>query len=115
LGRHIVGSDTDHLRTVQFHPSYAYEDFFEGLRPTVENGNVTYQVVPGPLRTLVAEATSPGNESRPYVLVIDEMNRANLAKVFGELYYLLEYRDQSISLRYSRDTDFRLPNNLFII
>lgn len=115
LGRHIVGSDTNHLRTVQFHPSYAYEDFFEGLRPTVENGNVTYQVVPGPLRTLVAEATTPGNESRPYVLVIDEMNRANLAKVFGELYYLLEYRDQSISLQYSNDSDFRLPKNLFII
>ncbi|MFH8249482.1 McrB family protein [Microbacterium sp. B2969] len=115
LGRHIVGADSNHLRTVQFHPSYAYEDFFEGLRPTVEDGNVTYQVVPGPLRTLVAEATSPGNESTPYVLVIDEMNRANLAKVFGELYYLLEYRDQSISLQYSRDGDFRLPKNLFII
>nr|WP_154923785.1 AAA family ATPase [Microbacterium testaceum] len=115
LGRHIVGSDTNHLRTVQFHPSYAYEDFFEGLRPTVEGGNVTYQVVPGPLRKLVAEATTPGNESRPYVLVIDEMNRANLAKVFGELYYLLEYRDQSISLQYSNDSDFRLPSNLFII
>jgi len=115
LGRHIVGSDTNHLRTVQFHPSYAYEDFFEGLRPTVEDGNVTYQVVPGPLRKLVAEATTPGNESRPYVLVIDEMNRANLAKVFGELYYLLEYRDQSISLQYSSDSDFRLPKNLFII
>lgn len=115
LGRHIVGSETNHLRTVQFHPSYAYEDFFEGLRPTVEDGNVTYQVVPGPLRTLVAEATSPGNESHPYVLVIDEMNRANLAKVFGELYYLLEYRDQSISLQYSSDSDFRLPKNLFII
>lgn len=115
LGAHIVGSDTNHRRTVQFHPSYAYEDFFEGLRPTVENGNVLYTLVPGPLRNLVAEATTPGNESKAYVLVIDEMNRANLAKVFGELYYLLEYRDQSISLQYSPETDFRLPKNLFII
>ncbi|PPH67292.1 restriction endonuclease [Rathayibacter sp. AY1D7] len=115
LGAHIVGTDTNHRRTVQFHPSYAYEDFFEGLRPAVEGGNVLYAVVPGPLRNLVAEATTPGNESKAYVLVIDEMNRANLAKVFGELYYLLEYRDQSISLQYSPETDFRLPKNLFII
>lgn len=115
LGAHIVGSDSNHRRTVQFHPSYAYEDFFEGLRPAVENGNVLYTLVPGPLRNLVAEATTPGNESKAYVLVIDEMNRANLAKVFGELYYLLEYRDQSISLQYSPESDFRLPKNLFII
>ncbi|MEZ3161687.1 AAA family ATPase [Microbacterium sp. BWT-B31] len=115
LGAHIVGSDTNDRRTVQFHPSYAYEDFFEGLRPTVENGKVLYTLVPGPLRNLVAKATTPGNESKAYVLVIDEMNRANLAKVFGELYYLLEYRDQSISLQYSPETDFRLPKNLFII
>ncbi|MGF3055551.1 AAA family ATPase [Microbacterium sp. YY-01] len=115
LGRHIVGTETDRVQTVQFHPSYSYEDFFEGLRPVVENGNLTYSVVPGPLRKLVAEATTPGNESQAYVLIIDEMNRANLAKVFGELYYLLEYRDQAISLQYSPSKDFRLPKNLFII
>ncbi|WP_300591585.1 AAA family ATPase, partial [Microbacterium sp.] len=84
-------------------------------RPTDDAGHVTYPAGPGPPRPLVAAATTPGNESRPYVLVIDEMNRANLAKVFGELYYLLEYRDQSISLQYSSDSDFRLPKNLFII
>lgn len=117
LGAHIVGGDTSRLRTVQFHPSYAYEDFFEGLRPVVSDGQVTYQLVPGPLRRLVAEATTPGNESLAYVLVIDEMNRANLAKVFGELYYLLEYRDHSITLQYGGpdSDDFRLPKNLFII
>lgn len=117
LGAHIVGGDRSRLRTVQFHPSYAYEDFFEGLRPVVDGDHVTYALVPGPLRRLVAEATTPGNEGTPYVLVIDEMNRANLAKVFGELYYLLEYRDHSITLQYSgpESEDFRLPKNLFII
>ena len=49
------------------------------------------------------------------MLIIDEMNRANLAKVFGELYFLLEYRDRSIQLQYSPDRAFRLPENLFII
>lgn len=115
IGRHIVGSETNRVRTVQFHPSYAYEDFFEGLRPVVTDGQVSYEIVPGPLRNLVAEASTPGNESMSYVLIIDEMNRANLAKVFGELYYLLEYRDQSINLQYSNDNDFRLPRNFFVI
>lgn len=115
IGRHIVGGETNRVRTVQFHPSYAYEDFFEGLRPVVTDGQVSYEIVPGPLRNLVAEASTPGNESMAYVLIIDEMNRANLAKVFGELYYLLEYRDQSINLQYSSDNDFQLPRNFFVI
>jgi hypothetical protein len=51
----------------------------------------------------------------PYILIIDEINRANLAKVFGELYFLLEYRDQSISLQHSPDKEFTLPQNLFLI
>jgi 5-methylcytosine-specific restriction protein B len=48
-------------------------------------------------------------------LIIDEINRGNIAKIFGELYFLLEYRDESIRLQYSRDEEFKLPRNLFII
>jgi 5-methylcytosine-specific restriction protein B len=47
--------------------------------------------------------------------VVDEINRGNLAKVFGELYFLLEYRDRGIALQYSPEVEFRLPPNLFII
>jgi 5-methylcytosine-specific restriction protein B len=54
------------------------------------------------------------NPAKPYVLIIDEINRANLAKVFGELYFLLEYRGQGVSLQYSEE-QFRLPRNLFLI
>ena len=100
---------------VQFHPSYAYEDFFEGLRPTLAQdgtGGVTFQLVPGPLRRVATLAAT--NPTHPYVLIIDEINRANLAKVFGELYFLLEYRGQSVNLQYS-DEEFRLPRNLFLI
>ena len=101
-------------RIVQFHPSYAYEDFFEGFRPTIdENGTATFRLAPGPVRLLAAAAAA--NPTVPHVLVIDEINRANIAKVFGELYLLLEYRDARVSLQYSPDEDFHLPENLFVI
>ena len=67
----------------------------------------------GPVRDFAE--TAEDDSSTPYILVIDEINRANLAKVFGELYFLLEYRDESIRLQYSLDKPFRLPPNLFII
>ena len=102
------------MRIVQFHPSYAYEDFFEGFRPTVdENGTATFRLAPGPVRLLAAAAAA--NPTVPHVLIIDEINRANIAKVFGELYLLLEYRDARVSLQYSPEEDFRLPENLFVI
>jgi MoxR-like ATPase len=112
LARHIVGRDNpNRVQLVQFHPSYAYEDFFEGYRPT-ENGG--FRLEKGPLRQLAAAAEK--NPSSPFVLVIDEMNRANVAKVFGELYFLLEYRKQSMQLQYSpHEQPFRLPANLIII
>jgi 5-methylcytosine-specific restriction protein B len=55
------------------------------------------------------------NSQYPHVLVIDEINRANVAKVFGELYFLLEYRNESLQLQYRASEAFRLPENLFII
>lgn len=115
LARHIVGSaDSSRARLVQFHPSYSYEDFFEGFRPSeTPSGQATFKLVPGPLRRLASEARD--NPGEPFVLIIDEMNRANIAKVFGELYFLLEYRDAAIALQYNPTESFRLPRNLFVI
>ncbi|MCZ2817909.1 McrB family protein [Modestobacter sp. VKM Ac-2984] len=103
------------FRLVQLHPSYAYEDFFEGFRPQpgATAGTISFELEPGPFKLLVDEARD--NLSHGYVLVIDEINRANLAKVFGELYFLLEYRDRSISLQYSPQEEFSLPPNVFVI
>jgi 5-methylcytosine-specific restriction enzyme B len=104
------------VRLVQFHPSYAYEDFFEGFRPKQADGGsgaLTFELTPGPFR-LFAE-TAKANPATAYILIIDEINRANLAKVFGELYFLLEYRDESISLQYSPKEEFTLPENMFLI
>jgi 5-methylcytosine-specific restriction protein B len=102
------------MRIVQFHPSYSYEDFFEGFRPTVDDaGAASFRLAPGPVR-LLAEAAAV-NPTVPHVLIIDEINRANIAKVFGELYLLLEYRDAKVSLQYSPEEEFHLPSNLFVI
>lgn len=101
---------------VQFHPTYSYEDFVEGFRPNANaggEGKPGLSVEPGPLRRLAKEASEASD--RPYVLVIDEINRANIAKVFGELYFLLEYRNEKMDLVYSGADRFSLPENLFII
>ena len=101
---------------MQFHPSYTYEDFFEGFRPQSADdgtGALSFELTTGPFR-LFAEAAK-ANPRTPYILIIDEINRANLAKVFGELYFLLEYRDEAISLQYSPKEAFTLPPNLFLI
>src|SRR5438552_1010781 len=83
------------------HSSYVYEDFFEGFRrrPGDTQRSIVFDLVHGPLRRMAALAEA--DPTRPYVLVIDELNRANLAKVFGELYFLLEYRDKAVGLQYS--------------
>lgn len=106
IAAHVAGED---VRLVQFHPAYSYEDFFEGYRPTEEGG---FKLKPGPLRKVVSQARE--NPRDAHVLIIDEINRGNLAKVFGELYFLLEYRKDNVELLYA-DEEFNLPENVFII
>jgi MoxR-like ATPase len=108
LAEAIAGSE-DRVTLVQFHPSYAYEDFVEGYRPTSDGG---FELKWGPLRRLARRAEESPDKN--FVLVVDEINRANLSKVLGELFFLLEYRDRKVTLQYSDDA-FMLPANLFII
>lgn len=78
----------DRFEFVTFHQSYAYEDFIEGIRPITENGTVTYEVRPGVLKRLCDRARLA--PSKRFALFIDEINRGNVAKVFGELISLVE-------------------------
>ena len=123
LAMHLAGADGS-VEIVQFHPSYAYEDFVQGYRPTLKGGSLVYELKDGPLLQAAAAARmdyeaaeQSGNKPPMHFLVIDEINRGNLGKVFGELYYLLEYREEGIRLQYSReeDEDFSLPGNLYVI
>lgn len=111
LARHLAGSE-ERVTLVQFHPSYAYEDFVQGFRPELKGGQATFELRNGPL--LVAAKRAAEDERAKHFLVIDEINRGNLAKVFGELYFLLEYRGEKVRLQYS-DEPLGLPPNLYII
>ncbi|WP_328397743.1 McrB family protein [Nocardia sp. NBC_00416] len=113
IAEHLCGFGN--VRIVQFHPSYSYEDFFEGYRPAKSSdGQIFYDLHWGPLRMVADEARR--NPDQTFTLIVDEINRGNLAKIFGELYYLLEYREESIDLMYSGRTErFSIPKNVIIL
>ena len=115
LAEHLAGSQ-ERVTPVQFHPSYDYVDFVQGYRPSLmDNGQPGFRLQDGPLLRAAKQARD--NSGTPHFLIIDEINRANLGKVFGELYYLLEYRNKNIPLQYHGEDEerFALPDNLYII
>ena len=105
----ISGSD-GLSELVQFHPAYTYEDFIQGIRPQSKDEKLTYPLVPGCFIKFCHQA-----ETREGIctFIIDEINRANIAQVFGELMYLLEYRNKEIPL--ANGNTFCIPENIRII
>jgi 5-methylcytosine-specific restriction endonuclease McrBC GTP-binding regulatory subunit McrB len=88
IARQIVGkgNETDNITFVQFHPSYDYTDFVEGLRP-VDKGEsqIGFRLEDGILKTICKKAIE--HKDKEFVLIIDEINRGEIAKIFGELFY----------------------------
>lgn len=118
LARHLAGSSADgaddggFVETVQFHAAYAYEDFVQGIRPQSSgDGKLSYPVLPGRFLTFCEQATQQQGRC---TLIIDEINRADLARVFGELMYLLEYRERSVRLA-ADGRAFAIPANVRIL
>lgn len=108
-----LSQDGGDVRTVQFHPSYGYEDFVEGFRPVLsKTGTLSYQVEDGIFKRVCNEART--NPKATYVLLIDEINRGNIPKIFGELLFLLEHRDRKTELPYSKKP-FSIPWNVIVL
>lgn len=109
---------------VQFHPSYDYTDFVEGLRPCKKNDTIGFELVPGTFMEFVNEAKKDGNANKNYVFLIDEINRGEISKILGELFFSIDpgYRGPAgaISTQYQNMHDkseekFYIPENVYII
>ncbi|MEG4396316.1 AAA family ATPase [Microcoleus sp. BROC3] len=113
LAKHLIGGGDGFSDIIQFHPAYTYEDFIEGLRPITQNGQLTYSIVPGRFLEFCEKAEVCEDTC---VLIIDEINRANLSQVFGELMYLLDDRqDTARFITLASGKLFRIPTNVRII
>ena len=113
--------DESRIKLVQFHPNYTYEDFIIGYKPKEEykqEGNKKDRgggvLKDGVFKAFCKEASKPSNSEKEFYFIIDEINRGNISKIFGEAFSLLEYRGIPISLAYSQKT-FKIPKNVYII
>lgn len=121
----LIGEPLGQIEMVQFHPNYDYSDFVEGLRPVMENGVLGFDLKPGIFKSFVDKARAEKNKK--FVFIIDEINRGEISKIFGELFFSIdpEYRGkkgqvttQFANLHNSEERDegrFYVPENVYII
>ena len=114
----VSSNDPQRIEMIQFHQSYSYEDFIQGFRPTPKGH---FDLKYGIFHQFCRRAQREEAQGKPYVFIIDEINRGNLSRIFGELMMLIEPdkrgKEYAIPLAYSQDTDekFYIPENLHLI
>ena len=115
-----IEEDQDNIKIVQFHPGYSYEDFIRGIVTEIDgDGRLQYREKNKILAEMAISAYE--DQNRKYILIIDEINRAYLPAVLGELIYALEYRDEPVSSPYNNpnsadnESTIIIPSNLYII
>ncbi len=109
------------VQFVTFHQSFTYEDFVEGIKPQTLDGNINYEIEDGIFKRIAQAAERDWEEGKRYVLIIDEINRGNIAGIFGELITLIEADKRmaaremlQLTLPYSKEA-FAVPPNLYLI
>lgn len=127
LEKEIVKKDSKgkwsgHWDMVQFHPSYGYEDFVRGITVTTEDKQIIYKTINKVFGKMceIAQKSKKDDKKEKFFLLIDEINRADIATVFGELIYALEYRNESVEVPYELEngdnrSKISVPDNLYII
>ena len=118
MGKYKAAIKEGRITFTTFHQSYGYEDFIQGLRPDTKNGGFNFVPVDGVFKRIADEAIKHGDKD--YVIIIDEINRANISKVFGELITLIEEDKRwgeinALSVTLPSGQAFAVPNNLFIV
>ena len=118
LASHLAGNE-ERVTFVQFHPSYAYEDFVQGFRPALVNGQAGFELRDGPLLSAAEATQRKTSRTQSTSSSSTRSTGQTSAQVLGELYFLLEYRnDEGVRLQYSEGIEaepFSLPENLYII
>ena len=112
VARYLAGKEGEGWILVQASPSFEYENFVEGLKPVEAGGVINFKVVEGPFLRMVNRALN--DRSKKFVIIIDEINRGNVAALLGELLYALEYRESPVIMPYS-SKPLVVPKNLYII
>ncbi|WP_406613990.1 McrB family protein [Mycoplasma corogypsi] len=118
MAKYIEATKAGRITFTTFHQSYGYEDFVQGLRPDTKQGGFNFVSVDGVFKKIADEAIKHRDQN--YVIIIDEINRANISKVFGELITLIEGDKRwgeinALSVTLPSGEHFKVPNNLFIV
>ncbi|EMC29865.1 putative endonuclease [Streptococcus mutans ST6] len=121
IAEELTDGNEDQIGFVQFHPSYDYTDFVEGLRPVSDKGQIGFKLQDGIFKKFCKKAKE--NPNKKFVFTIDEINRGEISKIFGELFFSIDpdYRGEkgAVSTQYANlhetDEKFYIPENVYII
>lgn len=115
IAKKLTENSTGEYKIIQFHPAYSYEDFVRGIVAKTINNAIAYEVEDKILLEFVEKANK--EKDKKFVLILDEINRANLPAVLGELIFAMEYREKFVDCLYKKGNNnkIKLPENLFFI